>query len=64
MSIVFMVDGVTRLHLPDTEWGFKVRAKLQEQGHIVQRTQEPDYPDMRGEAELARRDELLEKTGL
>jgi hypothetical protein len=64
MNTVFLVDGVTRLHLPNTKWAFEVRTELQRQGHDVRETAEPDYPDTRSEAELARRDALLEKTGL
>ena len=64
MATVFKVthpDGeTTRLHLVPTAWGNTVRERLTHQGYSVQATDEPDHPDTRDEAELARRDALLE----
>jgi hypothetical protein len=64
MVTVFLIDGETRLHLPGTPWGFKVRTKLVSLGHKVQATDWSPEPDVRSPAELARRDELLDSTGL
>ena len=64
MIVVFLVDGKTRLHLPDSKWGVDVRNKLREMGHIVQRTSQPEFPDLRCDAERHRRYELLASTGL
>ena len=50
----------TRLHLPDSAWGKAVIGRLLEYGYAVQATHQPREPDLRGKAELARRDELLE----
>lgn len=50
----------TRLHLPGTMWGKSVIGRLREQGYTVQATGQEREPDLRGKAELARRDELLE----
>ena len=61
---VFLVDGTTRLHLPSSQWGQGVIEKLQLKGHTVQRTNDVDFPDNRTPDELARRDALLEETGM
>ena len=64
MATVYQVSSpalqATRLHLPPTPWGNTVRERLIMQGYVVQATTEPDFPDTRDAAELARRDALLE----
>lgn len=51
---------VTRLHLPATPWGNTVRERLDHMGYAVQATGQAQFPDTRGEDELARRDAILE----
>ncbi len=64
MITVFVVTGpnqpATRLHLPSNTWGNTVQERLIHLGYAVQATDEPAHPDTRDEAELVRRDELLE----
>jgi len=64
MIVVYKVSGpnqpVTRLHLPATEWGNTVKARLEHMGYTVQATDEVCHPDTRDEVELARRDVLLD----
>lgn len=50
----------TRLILPSSAWGQTVISRLTACGYTVQATDQPREPDLRDEAELARRDELLE----
>ena len=68
MITVFAVknlDGeTTRLHLACTAWGEQVRSTLVQMGFTVQPTDEQAWPDTRGLAELARRDALLDLTGI
>ena len=54
----------TRLVLPATQWAFEIREELSRMGFEV--TSLPDDPDLlrRDEAELARRDQLLDLTDL
>ena len=61
---VYKVDQKTRLVLPDSVWAKSVLDKLEQLGHQVDLTD--DDPDLclRDEAELTRRDELLDETGL
>jgi len=54
----------TRLHLPDTRWGFSVQESLAKMGYTVQVTGEDHWPDRRDEAEKARVHALLDLTGL
>lgn len=63
-SKVFMVDEKTRLILPESQWANDVLASLRSQGHQVYVTGQDPNLDDRDEAELARRDELLDSTGL
>lgn len=68
MITVFLVQGPdtkpTRLHLACTPWGETVRSTLVRMGFTVTPTDEPQWPDNRDEAELARRDALLDLTGI
>lgn len=50
----------TRLHLPDTTWGYTVRERLIHQGYSVRDSGLARYPDTRDADELARRDAILE----
>ena len=50
----------TRLHLPCTPWGHTIQERLTHSGYTVRALSEPDHPDTRDAAELARRDALLE----
>ncbi len=63
---VWKVDGKTRIVLPESDWGVQVKTKLQDMGHIVQRTQEdPDVVQVsRLDAEMVRVGDLLDSTGL
>ena len=63
MITVFMVDGVTRLFLPESEWGEFVVAKLEHMGHrIAVAADQTMHPDPRNEDELYRMNELLDAT--
>lgn len=68
MVTVFAVKSpegeTTRLHLACTAWGEQVRSSLVQMGFSVDPTNESQWPDTRGPAELARRDFLLGLTGL
>jgi hypothetical protein len=64
MKTVFLVDGKTRLILCMTAWGEMVREKLVSMGHKIVPTNETLEPDTRDVAELARRDALLDSTGM
>jgi len=64
MVHVYKVDSHTRLHLPNSEWGQQVIAKLRDLGYEVVMTDEAVHPDTRDAAELERRDCLLAETGL
>jgi hypothetical protein len=68
MITVFQVSGPdlqpTRLHLACTAWGEQVRSALVYMGFTVQPTDEQAWPDHRDAAELARRDALLDLTGI
>lgn len=61
---VYKVDDITRLILPASDWAESVITVLEELGHRVDLTDEDPYLCLRDEAELARRDALLESTGL
>lgn len=63
---VFLVDNLTRLVLPDSQWGFNVRERLSQQGHVLTATSQcPSQVEREREAEeLQWRDDLLEQTGL
>jgi hypothetical protein len=64
MVIVYVITApnlqATRLHLPQSQWGFDVRERLARMGYVVAATTEPCHPDTRDAAELARRDAILE----
>lgn len=62
--LVYRVDENTRLVMPNSQWAKSVLAKLAEMGHQVDLTDEDPDLCVRDEAELHRRDELLESTGL
>lgn len=62
-TAVFMVDGVTRIILADTQWARDVLDLLRQRGHIVQRTGQDPNLCVRDQAELTRMDELLDSTG-
>ena len=64
MIQVWLVDGNTRLHLPESQWGQAVVEKLQQQNHQVVNQGPQVGDDDRSQLELARRDILLHKTGL
>ena len=66
MIKVFKVDGNTRLYMPTTSWTTMVLASLLSKGHDVVEVEEAPgtYIDDRSPEELARRDALLESTGL
>jgi len=61
---VYLVDQVTHLKLPDTQWGFDVREKLTQMGHEVRATSLDPDSCVRNEMELLRVDKLLESTGI
>jgi len=61
---VYLVDQVTHLKLPDSQWGFNVRETLAQMGHQVKQTSLDPDSIARSEAELTRVDALLNKTGL
>ena len=58
---VYLVDGNTRLIMPDTAWAEKARRILEDQGHSVDLTDEDPELCMRDAADLARRHALLEQ---
>jgi hypothetical protein len=68
LTTVFRVSSPTfkstRLYLAGTAWGYAVRTKLAHMGFTVESTEELACPGLRGASELARRDELLNMTGL
>lgn len=61
---VYKVDGNTRLVLPDSRWTNSVLGKLEDMGHQVDLTDEDPELCLRDADELARRDALLDSTGL
>jgi len=65
---VYMITApawpATRLHLPESQWAFNVREKLGQMGYGVFYVGPEPEVDTRDAAELARRDALLELTGL
>lgn len=63
-NTVWLIDGVTHVVLPGTAWGHSVREKLTATGHSVQVTDCDPNTLFRGDDELARRDVLLDSTGL
>lgn len=65
-NTVFLVDNLTRLVLPDSQWAYQVRERLASKGHNLTATsQQPDrVMAERSEDEMARVDALLEETGL
>lgn len=50
----------TRLFLPPTAWGRTVQERLTQMGWTVQATDQACDPDTRDEAELTRRDAILD----
>lgn len=61
---VVLIDNKTRLIMPESAWAAQVLDKLTSMGHTVQVTDEdPDSVD-RDDAELRRRDVLLDSTRL
>ena len=65
MFIVFLVDGKTRILLPDNQWGLNVRQNLRINGHTVSPCADQNRePGARDEAELSRVDDLLDEIGL
>lgn len=63
--VVFLVSKpgtlATRLFLPKSEWGEVVIAHLEEQGYTFSEcADQTRHPEPRDDAELARRDALLE----
>ncbi len=64
MIKVYTVDGSTRLHLPSSAWANQVLTSLMNKGHDIQEGGDAPIPDDRSPEELARRDALLEETGL
>lgn len=64
MVRVFLCDNQTRIHLPDTEWSLRVRARLAELGHTLTEVGLAPDLDNRDEAERARVGQLLDSTGL
>jgi hypothetical protein len=63
-NTVWLVDGVTRIVLPRTAWGFLVWKSLIEMGHSVQRTDLDPNSLFRDDDELARKEVLLNATRL
>lgn len=61
---VYLVDQVTHLKLPDSQWGFSVREILTQKGHEVRQTSLDPDSCVRDEMELLRVDKLLEETGI
>jgi hypothetical protein len=61
---VYTVVQTTRLVLPDTMWGQNVIQALARQGYQVEATDQDPDSCKRGPAEMARMNELLDKTGL
>lgn len=61
---VYKVDGNTRLVMPDSQWTNSVLRKLEDLGHQVDLTDEDPELCLRDASELARRDALLDSTGL
>ena len=60
----WLVDGRTRVVLPSSSWGQSVREVLTERGHIVQRTSQDPNALFRDDDELARKDVLLDESGM
>lgn len=64
MLTVFLIDGKTRIILPNSQWAHQVQAKLSEMGHSLQATdQDPDLIK-RDTLEMENVEQLLESTGL
>lgn len=64
MLDLYQIDKVTRLRMPGTRWASDVLAKLSQMGHEVIYLGPAPEVDDRDEAEKARRDALLDSTGL
>jgi len=64
MVTVYLVDGITHVHLPPSVWGNAVRDRLSEMGHSVQPTDLYWLTHHRGDTEMLRVDQLLDSTGL
>lgn len=68
MIRVYMITAArwqpTRLHLPQSRWGFAVQESLAKMGFVVAETGEDHWPDLRDDAEKARVHALLDLTGL
>ena len=63
MITVFLVDGTTRIFLPESEWGEFVVGKLTALGHTIAVSDDQTmHPDPRGEDELQRMRDLLDAT--
>lgn len=63
---VYLVDNLTRLVLPDSQWGFNVRERLSQQGHVLTATSEDASKVQTGRPldEMLRMHKLLDKSGL
>lgn len=68
MVRVYKITGPTltptRLHLPQSRWGFAVLESLAKMGYVVAESGEDHWPDRRDDAEKARVHALLDLTGL
>jgi len=62
MVNVFLVDGITRLYLPETDWGLFVWEKLVYLGHAIDVVQtNVETPDNRNQDEKERVHALMLK---
>lgn len=64
MVNVVLVDGNTRVYLPESRWAQDVRIRLAQLGHTLQDLGPAPEHDSRDAAEKARVNVLLDSTGL
>jgi hypothetical protein len=64
MVNVILVDGKTRMHLPNSRWAMDVQISLSQMGHQLRDLGQAPEHDMRDQDEKARVAALLDSTGL
>lgn len=64
MISVILVDGKTRMHLPNSQWAKDVQASLTEMGHQLQDLGQAPEADPRSAEEKLCVEQLLDSTGL
>lgn len=64
MVSVYLIDSVTRLHLPDTAWSRRALLEFRRRGHKIEILDQPSHPDTRTQDETRRVDELLDSITL